>query len=213
MLPLCADEVGPDPAVQHRESALPDRYPVPVAELLRPTTQVRESFVAAMAEFRAEGRGAPEDRTMIGVEIRDHGSTWHTPEGFARYVTSLRAEADEDTPRPAGIVAATTLWWIDGADYLGRLAIRHRLTPRLLEGGGHIGFDVRPTARRRGHATTMLRTALPIAADLGIDRALITCDVDNVASRKVIEACGGEFEDQRGGKFRFWVATSPASAT
>jgi predicted acetyltransferase len=126
-------------------------------------------------------------------------------------VARLRAEAEEDAPRPAGFVPATTLWWVEGPEYLGRLAIRHRLTPRLLQGGGHIGFDVRPTARRRGHATAMLRTALPVAAGLGIDRALITCEVDNVASHKVIEACGGEFEDRRGTKLRFWVATSPGS--
>jgi predicted acetyltransferase len=181
---------------------------VRVAELLRPVERVRESFVAAMVEFRAEGRGAPDDQTMIGVEIREHCSTWHTPEGFARYVTQLLAEAEEDAPRPAHMVPATTLWWIEGTDYLGRLAIRHRLTAKLLEGGGHIGFDVRPTARRRGHATAMLRTALPVAAGLGIDRALITCDVGNVASRRVIEGCGGEFEDQRGAKLRFWVATA-----
>ncbi|MCO1656604.1 GNAT family N-acetyltransferase [Pseudonocardia humida] len=181
-------------------------------ELIRPLPRVRESYVAAMAEFQAEGRGKPDDQTMIGVEIREFGSTWHTPEGFARYVSRLRAEAEEDAPRPPGIVPATTLWWVDGAEYLGRLAVRHRLTPRLLEGGGHIGFDVRPSARRRGHATAMLRAALPVVAGLGIDRALVTCDVDNVASRKVIEACGGEFEDRRGVKLRFWVATSPGSA-
>jgi predicted acetyltransferase len=180
-----------------------------VVELLGPVERVRESFVAAMAEFRAEGRGAPDDRTMIGAEIRGHGSTWHTPEGFALYVSALRAEAEEDASRPPGIVPSTTLWWVDGTEYLGRLAIRHRLTPALLEGGGHIGFDVRPSARRRGHATAMLRAALPVAAGLGIDRALITCEVDNAASRKVIERCGGGFEDQRGTKFRFWVATSP----
>jgi predicted acetyltransferase len=150
---------------------------------------------------------------MIGVEIREYGPTWHTPEGFARYVRDLRAEAEEDTPRPPGFVPATTLWWVDGAEYLGRLAIRHRLTPKLIDGGGHIGYDVRPTARRRGHATAMLRAALPIAAGLGIDRALVTCDVDNAGSRKVIETCGGEFEDQRGGKLRFWVPTSPARAS
>jgi predicted acetyltransferase len=54
----------------------------------------------------------------------------------------------------------------------------------------------------------MLRTALPIARELGIDSALVTCDPDNVASRKVIEACGGVFEDARGGKLRFWVSTT-----
>ena len=180
-----------------------------VPELIRPVVHVRKSYVAAMAEFQAEGRGGPDDHTMIGVEIREYGTTWHTPEGFARYVRDLRAAAEEETPRPAGFVPATTLWWVHGAEYLGRLAIRHRLTPRLIDAGGHIGYDVRPSARRRGHATAMLRAALPIAAGLGIDRALVTCEVDNLGSRKVIEACGGEFEDQRGGKLRFWVATTP----
>lgn len=54
----------------------------------------------------------------------------------------------------------------------------------------------------------MLRAALPVACGLGIESALVTCDVDNVGSRKVIEANGGIFEDQRGGKFRFWVPTA-----
>jgi len=54
----------------------------------------------------------------------------------------------------------------------------------------------------------MLRAVLPVAGDLGIDSALVTCDVDNVASRKVIESSGGVLEDQRGGKLRFWVATA-----
>jgi predicted acetyltransferase len=81
------------------------------------------------------------------------------------------------------------------------------LTPALLEGGGHIGYDVRPSARRRGHATAMLCAALPLARGLGIESALVTCDVTNVASRKVIEAAGGILEDQRGGKLRFWLPT------
>lgn len=177
-------------------------------ELVRPTTTVQASFLAAMAEFRAEGRGGTDDDSMIGWEHRAHGSTWHTPDGFTAYVEGLRADADEDTPRPAWRVACTTLWWVEGTEYLGRLAIRHRLTEHLLEIGGHIGYDVRPTARRRGHATAMLRAALPVAAGLGIEKALVTCDTDNVASRKVIESAGGVFEDERSGKFRFWVPTT-----
>jgi predicted acetyltransferase len=117
----------------------------------------------------------------------------------------------EGSPRPAGHVPATALWWTEGAEYLGRLAIRHRLTPRLLTIGGHIGYDVRPTARRRGHATAMLAAALPMAHELGIDLALVTCDVANIASRKVIEANGGVLEDERDGKLRFWVPTAPAA--
>ena len=82
------------------------------------------------------------------------------------------------------------------------------LTEWLAEFGGHIGYEVRPSARRQGHATTMLRQVLPHVHDLGIDPALLTCDDTNVASRKVIEAAGGTFEDQRGIKLRFWVPTT-----
>ena len=56
--------------------------------------------------------------------------------------------------------------------------------------------------------TSMLTVALPVARALGIDSALITCDEDNIASRKVIEANGGVLEDKRGEKLRFWVPTS-----
>lgn len=84
----------------------------------------------------------------------------------------------------------------------------HRLTAVLLEIGGHVGHDVRPSARRRGHATEMLRQALAVARELGIDPALVTRDVDNVGSRTVIERNGGVFEDQRHGKLRYWVPTT-----
>src|SRR3712207_1484873 len=102
-------------------------------QLTRPTTAVHRSFLAGMAEFAAEGRGAPEDRTMIGEEIRSYRSSWARPEGFADYVAWLRGQAEESAPRPEGFVPSTTYWWTDGPEYLGRLAIRHRLTPALLE--------------------------------------------------------------------------------
>lgn len=75
--------------------------------------------------------------------------------------------------------------------------------------GGHIGYDIRSSARRRGHATRMLRDMLPVAHGLGIDPVLITCDTDNTVSRKVIEANHGVFEDEREGKLRFWVHAQP----
>lgn len=176
-----------------------------MAELVPPTTRVRESFLAAMAEFQAEGRGAPDDHTMIGYEIREFGPTWRTD--FAGYLRWLNDQALEESPRPDGFVPQTTLWWVDGTEYLGRLSIRHRLTPALRELGGHIGYDVRPSARRRGHATAMLRAALPVAHRLGIDRALVTCDADNMASRKVIERNGGILDREHAGHLYFWVPT------
>lgn len=54
----------------------------------------------------------------------------------------------------------------------------------------------------------MLAAALPRARALGIDAALISCDLDNVGSRKVILANGGTLQDEYEGKLRFWVATT-----
>lgn len=173
-------------------------------ELVLPTTSVRVSFLEAMDEFVAEGA----DNSQTAAWIEHNAPRWQDPAAFGAFVEAVRADALEETPRPERHVPCTTLWWVDGEDYLGRLAIRHRLTDFLLEVGGHIGYDVRPTRRREGHATAMLRQSLPWARGLGIDPALVTCDDDNVGSIRVIEAAGGELEDVRGDKRRYWVSTS-----
>jgi predicted acetyltransferase len=175
-------------------------------ELVQPTVAVHASFLAAMREFAAEGRAG--DDTMVGHDLAEWTGRWETDEGFAAYVGAVARDRDEDAPRRPGWVPCTTLWWVDGSTYLGRIAIRHRLTPALREVGGHIGYDVRRSARRQGHATAMLAAALPVAAALGIDSALITCDLTNVGSQKVIEANGGLLEGQRGEKLHYWVRTS-----
>jgi predicted acetyltransferase len=94
-------------------------------------------------------------------------------------------------------------------EFLGRVGIRHRLTPRLRREGGHIGYWIRPTARRQGHATAAFRASLPMAHRLGLDPVLVTTDETNVGSRKIIEAAGGVFERQNGIKRLYWVPTAP----
>jgi predicted acetyltransferase len=176
-------------------------------DLVPPDPRLRHSFASAMAEFRAEGRGSAGRESVLDGYLRDRGEPWLDDGRFGAFVESIRAQRLEKTARPEWRVPDTELWWVEEDVFLGRIVVRHRLTPTLLEAGGHIGYDIRPSARRRGHATNMLRHGLGVARRLGIDRALITCDADNVASRRVIEKNGGVFEDQRGPKLRFWVPT------
>ncbi|PVG83430.1 GNAT family N-acetyltransferase [Nocardioides gansuensis] len=173
-------------------------------QLVSPTVAVMQSFLGAMDEAWREGA----DNTQTAGWIARYGATWHTLEGFADFVAQLHAEESDPSVLPHGWVLTSTRWWVEGDEYLGRIAVRHVLSDFLREVGGHIGYDVRPSARRRGHATAMLRAVLPYAHELGIDPALVTCDDDNVPSIRVIEACGGVLEDVRGRKRRYWVPTS-----
>ena len=126
-----------------------------MAELSAPVARVHRSFLDAMSEFGAEGRGATADATMVGAEIRACQANWSTPAGFEAYLRWLRGQVMEDSPRPDGYVPSTTLWWVDGTEYLGRIAVRHRLTARLRDVRGHIGYDIRPSARRRRHSAAL----------------------------------------------------------
>lgn len=172
--------------------------------LVPPDPRYRASLLAAVAEFG----GSWVDGS--GQNVHDRAGI-DDPAAFDRYVRSLRDDADPAAPRPADRVPCTFLWMVDGDEVVGFVAIRHRLNDFLLREGGHIGYSVRPSARRRGWATRSLAEALPIARDLGIDPVLVTCDESNAGSRAVIEANGGIYEDSRGGKRRYWIATDPAS--
>lgn len=182
------------------------------ARLVLPDVRFHASVLEALAEYHAEGAYLEHDLTRL----RD-------PEEFAAYVAAVRAEARNGgslwrylttmsgripwLPPASGWVPQTTYWWAAGDEYLGRLNLRHYLSPDLLRRGGHIGYDVRPGARRRGHATAMLAAALPLAAAMGIDPARIDCDVTNIASRRVIEKNGGRFEREDNGAYYFLLPT------
>lgn len=76
---------------------------------------------------------------------------------------------------------------------LGMLQVRHYLNDYLREYAGHIGYSVRPTERRKGVATAMLREALPFCKSIGLDRVMIACEPCNPGSRGTILNNGGVY--------------------
>jgi len=165
--------------------------------LVSPSETHRESFLAAAVELAVD-----EDED---VDVTD-----------ATFAALLQRFADyrEGRNLPAGHVAATELWLVEGSEYIGRVSIRHELTENLRKIGGHIGYAVRPSRRRQGHGVRLLQLALPHARALGIDPALVTCDSTNIGSRTIIERCGGMLDSETSQgpelptKLRYWLPTS-----
>ena len=176
--------------------------------LARPDVRLHRSWAAAMSEQHSEGLHV----SGSGLWMVPEAEQWDlTESGCARFVQVLLAAEDE--PDGDDMVPCEFYWVTDGADeeVVGFLAIRTRLNDWLFNEGGHIGFGIRPSRRREGHAARALALAVRRCAELGIDRALVTCDEDNVASARTIEHGGGVHEDTRNGKRRYWIDTGGAS--
>lgn len=96
---------------------------------------------------------------------------------------------------------------------VGVIDLRHHIDhPILGTWGGHCGYTVRPSERRKGYAKEMLRLNIRNAKELGIGKLLVTCNPDNVASEKTILANGGVYEksiDVDGHEVkRYWISVT-----
>jgi predicted acetyltransferase len=156
--------------------------------LTRPSEAYRASFLSGAAEFCAEGRPDSTYAEFLGfdlVSLERH---------FGDFVRDL-LNLDSDTSLPRGWQQDRVFWLIGQGEYLGQTSIRPQLSSRyLLTYGGHIGYSIRPSRRQQGYGTKILALALAEARQLGLERVLITCNSDNLPSKKIIEHNGGRFE-------------------
>ncbi len=169
--------------------------------LRAPSADLRDSYCSLIAEREAGGgKRIPfpllfpfEDFEALLARLRDNSNGMGLPEGF---------------------VPHSTFWLVrNGRDIVGVSNLRHRLNKTLAREGGHIGFGIRPSARRNGYGREILKQTLRRAGEIGIDRALVTCGKQNVGSAKVIVGNGGmfeseEFSPERGEVVqRYWIRT------
>lgn len=162
-------------------------------ELRRPRLTDKETVLEMMVEF---------EQTQ---SVHD-GGFWDT-ENFS-YEEWLESNQNQEMGinLPEGWVPAIQLVaFSEKGQALGFLNLWLRLSNFLLEEGGHIGYSIRPSERGKGYAKETLRQGLQVAKEKNIKRTLVTCSVNNPASRAVILANGGIFEDVRNGVERYWI--------
>ena len=108
-----------------------------------------------------------------------------------------------------GFVTAHTFFALDNNKIVGIINARHELNDYLLNFGGHIGYSVRKSERRKGYGKKMLNYTSEFLFSLGLEKILITCDKNNIASKRTIESCGGILEnevvDESRTTLRYWI--------
>jgi predicted acetyltransferase len=155
------------------------------------------------AAFRAAHEAMAADGFEFGLGY-EAGMPW------SAYLEALDSQRRGVLP-PGRLVPATFLVADVGGTLVGRSSIRHELNDFLAREGGHIGYGVLREHRGRGYDTEMLRQSLVVARAVGVDRVLVTCDDDNLASARVIERCGGVLEstvprDDGPALRRYWIS-------
>lgn len=115
---------------------------------------------------------------------------------YEEWLKKIHADADIANI-PESRVPALTYFFVREEDHciVGMINLRLALNDFLKKEGGHIGYCIRPTERRKGYATDMVKSALKVYDTLGIGEVILTCDRINIASSGVIKNCGGQLAD------------------
>lgn len=146
-----------------------------------------EEYLDQVWDYRRECLEADSDMDGCGPLRRAE-----TP---AEWLANVTACMNPDTV-PEGKVQATLFLAVRKSDnkVVAMIQVRHYFNEYLEKYAGNIGYSTRPSERRKGYATEMLRLTLPFCRKIGLDRVLIACEPDNPASRRTILANGGVYE-------------------
>ncbi len=170
-------------------------------KLIKLTKEYEKQLGEMLDEWKADQETNHTNHSPWAIFRNDHHD-------FDYYLDHLEQKVETDGRVPDSVFF---LLDEDRDRLLGAVNIRHYLNEKLLRDGGHIGDGIRPSERRKGYATELIRLALAECKTLGIDRVLITCDKDNIGSAKSIRKNGGILENElvtADGDIveRYWIA-------
>lgn len=166
-------------------------------QLILPTFQYKSTFLQGLFEYQQEGRYLEYPYNFV----QQH---------FDLFLTILHNKA-KGINLPVGHSPEHFFWLIDAGEFIGITSIRTVATDWVTHEGGHIGYSIRPSKRNKGYGKNILRLVLPKAKEFGFEKVLITCDENNIGSKKIIETNGGVFEKsvflsaERPYKLHYWI--------
>jgi predicted acetyltransferase len=147
-----------------------------IMKLIELTNDLKEAFLDFANDYERFG----ENRYLTAKN------------NFDEFVEKIRKGKEKEN-LPPKLVPGIQYFLLDDKIIIGSIRFRFYLNDKLEEEGGHIGYDVRPSERRCGYGTLMLKLILEKVEEKGLQEILITCDSDNIGSRKIIEKNGGIF--------------------
>ena len=157
------------------------------ARLIVPCMEYAASYLAALREGHADTTDAHLQVPLQSIEADPptHIASLNKPDTMIRLPDGTEVRS----------VPYAHFWLVAGNELIGRVSIRYELTERLLRSGGHIGYGIRPSQRRRGFGRQALVLAKQHAREHGLQRVLLTCSDRNIGSARIIESCGGVLEN------------------
>lgn len=147
-------------------------------------------LVELSAELKDEFLEMAEDHRAHGEDRYDHAL-----DDFDAYLAKLEMYRT-GLGLPPGHVGSSAYFLLAGGKLVGSGNLRHELNENLSVRGGHIGYAVRPSERRKGYGSLILALTIEKARARRLERVFLTCDADNTASAKIIEKHGGRLVDQ-----------------
>jgi predicted acetyltransferase len=165
--------------------------------LIKPSMEYKQQVIEYKKEFLESGDN------LAGTSYLEKYDVY---EEWLKFVLDNEKENTKHTQVTANVFLAVRE---EDHKLIGMINIRHTLNDYLSNYGGHIGYSVRKIERRKGYAKEMLKIALKECRKLGMEKVLLTCDAENIASANTIKSCGGILENEVANNTRltqrYWI--------